>query len=174
MEHRMRPGLLHGNLLSLLAPLSSSEDRGCFLLSTKFLSATVLLSILIGPFAVVSMVVTMTKPSGSLSGDHNTVFWLLSSIALGFAIALGATALTWFFRTMSQISMDLLLPLVRETSSSSSTRWEQSMRGSTTKACRHTHPAKACPTTSNGPAKRRLPRPRKRSSRANRGSSRST
>lgn len=114
MAHRIRPGLLHGRPLSSFPPFPATQTRGKVRLSVKIKAAGVLLSIWTAPVAVTTLGVLLLKPSGALSVEHNAVFWIGSSIAIGFAIVLGAGSLTWVFRYMSQVCMDHLIPLIKE------------------------------------------------------------
>ncbi len=117
MAHRIRPGLLHSRPLLDFGIFPAVEDREKIRFSTKVRAASILLSIWTAPLTLTALIVILAKPDGSLSSNHNTVFWLGSSIALGFAVVIGSASVAWFFRYMTQqwerICIRSLTPLVR-------------------------------------------------------------
>jgi len=62
------------------------------------LGALVLFLLSVGPVVVVSLFVWLVKPSGALSVDSHTAFWLLSSFAVAFSATLGIIVLNWALR----------------------------------------------------------------------------
>ena len=96
MDHHLRTRLFHPDPNGLFtSPIDlaryRSQSTGLQVLGFLFL-------VFSAPFALTFIVVLLTAPDDNIDSRANTVYWALSSVALGMAVVAGMILLVWLAR----------------------------------------------------------------------------